>query len=518
MKKITKIEGNNDTTMYSRKLKVAAYCRVSTGSDEQLISLETQKAHYESYIKSNTEWRYVGLYYDEGISGTKKEKRPELLRMISDCESGQIDYIITKSISRFARNTTDCLELVRKLLDLGVAIYFEKENINTITMESELMLSILSSLAENESISISENNKWSIQKRFQNGTYIVAYPPYGYENRDGEMVIHEEQAKVVRFIFEQILAGNSTHKVAKILEEQGIPTKKGGKWTSTTIRGIVGNEKYIGDILFQKTYTDSRFCRHTNRGDVDQYYMENHHDPIVSHEVYEKAAQLINQRAKEKGVIKGSDKYTKRYPFTKKIICGECGTTFKRRIHSSGENYIAWCCKLHIEDKEKCSMQFIREDDLEKAFITMINKLVFSHKLILKPLLDSLRKSTKVDSISRINELKKLMEQNLERRQTLVTLMAKGYLESAVFNKESNELASEFDELQKQKDVLSYEKNGELSQVEEVTKLYKILRKAEMYTSFNADVFESSVEHIAVHTRSEVSFVLKCGLNLTERM
>lgn len=215
--------------------------------------------------------------------------------MISDYESGQIDYIITKSISRFARNITDCLDLVRKLLDLGVAIYFEKENINTSAMESELMLSILSSLAENESISISGNNKWSIQKRFQNGTYIVAYPPYGYENIDGEMVIHEEQAKVVRFIFNQILSGNSTHKVAKILEEKGISTKKGGKWSSTTIHGILENEKYKGDILFQKTYTDSIFCRHTNRGDVDQYYMENHHDPIMSREVYEKATQLINQ-------------------------------------------------------------------------------------------------------------------------------------------------------------------------------------------------------------------------------
>ncbi len=518
MKKITKIAGNNETRMYSHKLKVAAYCRVSTGSDEQLISLETQKAHYESYIKSNNEWEYVGLYYDEGISGTKKEKRPELLRMISDCEAGQIDYIITKSISRFARNTTDCLELVRKLLDLGVAIYFEKENINTSAMESELMLSILSSLAENESISISENNKWSIQKRFQNGTYIVAYPPYGYENIDGEMVIHEEQAKVVRFIFEQILSGNSTHKVAKILEEKGIPTKKGGKWSSTTIRGILENEKYIGDILFQKTYTDSRFCRHTNRGDVDQYYMKNHHDPIVSCEVYEKAVQLINQRAKEKGVIKGSDKYTKRYPFTKKIICRECGTSFKRRIHSSGEKYIAWCCKLHIEDKEKCSMQFIREADLERAFVTMINKLIFAHKLILKPLIENLRGINKADSILLINELEEKMEQNIKRRQTLVTLLTKGYLEPALFNGENNELLNEFDELQRQKDSLSFEINGELTKTEEIGKLYKFTQKTEMLTSFDADIFKQYVDQIIVHRRTEVSFKLKCGLSLMERM
>ena len=518
MKKITKIDGSCNVLGSSRKLKVAAYCRVSTGSDEQLISLETQKAHYESIIKNNDGWEYVGLYYDEGVSGTKKEKRPELLRMISDCEDGKINYIITKSISRFARNTTDCLELVRKLLNLGIAIYFEKENINTEDMESELMLSILSSLAESESVSISENNKWSIQKRFQNGTYIVAYPPYGYANVDGQMVIHEEQAKVVRFIFEQILSGNSTHKVAKILEEKGIPTKKGGKWSSTTVRAIIGNEKYIGDILFQKTYTDSRFCRHINQGDVDQYYMENHHEPIISREVYEKAAQLINQRAKEKGVEKGSNKYSKSYPFTKKIICGECGTVFKRRIHGNGEKYIAWCCTLHIEDKDKCSMQFIREVDLERAFVTMINKLIFAHRIILKPLLDSLRGVNKADNISRINEIEEMMEQNLNRRQALVTLMTKGYLEPALFNGENNELLNEFEELQKEKDCLSFEINGELTKVEEVAKLYKFIQKAEMLTSFDAGIFEEYVGSITIHTRSEVLFKLKCGLMLMERM
>ena len=188
MKKITKI-GVNETLIQKKKLKVAAYCRVSTASDEQLISLEAQKAHYENYIRSNDEWEYVGLYYDEGITGTKKDVRAGLLSMIADCEDGKIEFIITKSISRFARKTTDCLEMVRKLTDLGISIYFEKENINTGSMESELMLSILSSLAESESISISENNKGAIQRRFQNGTFNISYPPYGYDNIDGQMVV-----------------------------------------------------------------------------------------------------------------------------------------------------------------------------------------------------------------------------------------------------------------------------------------------------------------------------------------
>ena len=197
-------------------------------------------------------------------SGTKKENRSELIRMISDCENRKIDLIITKSISRFARNTTDCLEMVRKLVDLGVYIYFEKENINTQSMESELMLSILSGLAESESISISENNKWSIQRRFQNGTFKVAYPPYGYENIDGQMVVNPKQAEIVKHLFAEVLLGKGTQRIADDLNERNVPAKKGGRWTATSIRGILSNEKYTGDVLFQKTYTDSRFNRHTN--------------------------------------------------------------------------------------------------------------------------------------------------------------------------------------------------------------------------------------------------------------
>lgn len=251
MKKITKIEGNQDY-IFKPKTRVVAYCRVSTDSDEQLVSLQAQKAHYETYIKANPEWEYAGLYYDEGISGTKKENRSGLLRMLSDCETRSIDLIITKSISRFARNTTDCLEMVRKLMDLGVHIYFEKENINTGSMESELMLSILSGLAESESISISENTKWAIQRRFQNGTFKISYPPYGYQNIDGRMIVNPKQAEIVKYIFAEVLSGKGTQKIADDLNRKGIPSKRGGRWTATTIRGMLTNEKYTGDVICKR--------------------------------------------------------------------------------------------------------------------------------------------------------------------------------------------------------------------------------------------------------------------------
>lgn len=238
MKKITRIEPTAAQPVMT-KTKVAAYCRVSTEADAQLVSLETQKSHYEELINANPDWVFAGLYYDEGISGTSKEKRPALQRMIADCEAGKIDRVLVKSLSRFARNTTDCLELTRKLLGLGVTIYFEKENLDTGSMESELLLSIMSSLAESESLSISENNKWGIRHRFENGTFKIASPPYGFDSKDGEMVINEEEASWVRWVYEQALSGKSSGAIARELNEKQVPTQRNGNWTGTTIRGCL---------------------------------------------------------------------------------------------------------------------------------------------------------------------------------------------------------------------------------------------------------------------------------------
>ena len=519
MKKITKIEGNMADSFIKPKLRVAAYCRVSTDSDEELVSLEAQKVHYEAYIKANPEWEYAGLYYDEGISGTKKENRSELLRMISDCENSKIDLIITKSISRFARNTADCLEMVRKLIDLDVYIYFEKENINTQSMESELMLSILSGLAESESISISENNKWAIQRRFQNGTFKVSYPPYGYKNIDGQMIVNPKQAEVVKFIFAEALSGKGTQKIADDLNHRNVPTKKGGRWTAGTIRGILCNEKYTGDAILQKTYTDSHFNRHTNYGEKNMYLVENHHEAIISHEDFDAADAVISQRAKEKGIEKRNNKYQNRYSFSGKIICSECGSTFKRRVHSSGaRKYIAWCCSKHIRQITECSMQFIRDDDIKTAFVTMMNKLIFGQKFILRPLLDGLRNQNNTASYRRIEELENKIENNIEQSQMLTGLMTKGYLEPALFNKEKNSLAAESARLLAEKEQLAHSVNGNLAKVEEVSHLLKFAAKSKMLTAYENELFENYVERIIVYSREEIGFELKCGITLRERL
>jgi site-specific DNA recombinase len=264
LRKVKIIEPLANETRNIEKLNVAAYCRVSTDNAKQLDSLDAQIRHYESYIKSNNKWTLAGVYYDEGMTGTSKDKRTGLLNLIKDCKEGKVNLIITKSISRLARNTADCLELVRSFTELGVCLYFEKENINTQSMESELMLSILAGLAENESLSISENTKWSIRRRFQNGTYKVSDPPYGYDARNGKLVINEEEANIVRHIFSETLAGKGSQKIANELNKRNIKSKRNSKWTANTILGMLQNERYIGDALYQKTYMDSNYKRHTN--------------------------------------------------------------------------------------------------------------------------------------------------------------------------------------------------------------------------------------------------------------
>jgi len=516
VRKVTKITA--DFLAVKPRLRVAAYCRVSTDSDEQLVSLQAQKVHYETYIKAKPEWEFAGIYYDEGVTGTKKDKRIELIKLMKDCENGRIDFIITKSISRFARNTMDCLELIRKLKDLGVFIYFEKENINTQSMDSELMLTILSSLAENESVSISQNNKWSIQKRFKNGTFKMSCPPYGYDNKDGCMVVNEEQEAIVKHIFSKVLEGMGTSKIAKDLNADGIPPIKGAKWIESTVNNILINEKYIGDALFQKTYTDEHFNRHNNHGEKDQYLHRNHHEAIISRDLFQTVSELLSLRREEKNIEKGSVKYQKRYSLSGKIKCFKCGNSFKRRIHYSGSSkeYAAWCCSKHIEDISKCSMRFIREDDIHRAFVTMMNKLIYGHKYILKPLIQSLKETDYSENLLQVQELETKMEENTEQSRVLTNLMTKGYIEQPLFVSHSNELKKEVALLVEQKKALSRSLNGGMTALTEVEQLLKCVSKADFIKNFNDTLFERYVEKIIVYSQEEIGFLMKCNITLKE--
>lgn len=518
MAKITKIEKRQQNNRV-KKMRVAAYARVSTESAEQLLSLEVQKEHYENYIKANPYWEYAGLYFDEGISGTKIEKRESLLKLLDDCEKGKIDRVITKSISRFARNTVDCLEMVRKLTGLGVAIYFEKENIDTEHMSSELMLSILSSIAESESRSISENSKWSLKRRFENGTYVISYPPYGYKNVDGKMVVVPSEAEIVKEIFRMAISGLGSYLIANELNKRGIATKKNSKWHSSTVQAILKNEKYTGDVIFQKTYTDENFNRHQNRGEKVRYMMKNHHEPIISHEDFELVKTVVGQRRKEKNIDGSDNKYQNRYVFSGRIYCGECGSKFKRcsRYAQSGD-YVAWTCAGHIEDKESCRMKSIREEHIHVAFVQMLNKLGAGKDIMLKPFVDSLRGENNKNRLRKIIELDERMEKLREQEQVLAKILNSGYVELDVFYAENNNILGELAELEKEKSSLSAIVSGDLTHLSEAQKLLKFVNKNDGIEKFADENFLEFVDTITVCDRQSFTFHLKCGLKLTEEV
>lgn len=513
MRRITKIEATAASA--DKKLRVAAYARVSTGSDDQLISLEAQKSHYESFIKSHPDWEFEGLYFDEGISGTKMAKRDGLLSMLADCERGKIDYIIVKSISRFSRNTVESIETVRKLYGMGIYIFFEKENIDTGKMEGELLLSILSSLAESESRSISENSTWSIQKRFRNGTYKLAYPPYGYDNVEGEMVVIPEQGEIVKRMYSQVLAGVSPTQIAKELNEQGVPTKRNGKWTAHTIIGIIRNEKYVGDVIFQKTYTDDTFTRHVNRGERDQFYAKDHHEALVSREDYAIANEVLDRNGLEKGITADDPKYQNRYVFTKKIICSECGGTWKRKKF---DGYFGFNCGTHLKNKDECSMKSIREDKVKAAFTTMMNKLTFGRDKVLRPYSAGLEDIGKAEYLEELNALEDGMEENLQKRQQIKTLFSKGFIDPAVFAQENDSLVKAYEEMNTERNAIIRQISGGDEKKESLKELLHYTAKGQMLSEFDEELFLQFVDHIIVYSRTEIGFAMKCGPVFRERI
>ena len=518
MKKITKIEPVQRKNI--DRLRVAVYARVSTSSEEQLLSLENQKRHYESRIKANPNWELIQVYFDEGVTGTKLDKRDGLKQLIGDCEAGKIDFIMSKSISRFARNAIDCLNLVRKLTDLNVHIEFEKENINTETMDSEMMLSILSGLAENESKSNSENIQWAIEKRYRDGTFKIGYPPYGYDWVNGEMVINEEQAKVVKSIYADVLVGISTESIAKDLNAKNVPTKKGKNWHSTTIRGIIKNEKYLGKVLFGKTFTDDNFNRKVNRGEKNQYLMESHHDAIIDEATFDKAQQMIRHHAKSKNIQADHDKYKNRYAFSGIIKCGECGGAFKRRIQtkSKDEKYVAWSCSNHLKDITTCSMKFIRDEQIKQAFVTMMNKLIFARKQVLEPLVSSVRSEVyQYDGLNQ-KEIDKRIDAINQQLFNLTKFLSNGYIEQATYFSEKNTLAHELQQLEREKLTEVNSQAGELNVIKSLEELIAFTSKTTEVEIYDESLFAKFVKEINIATRQEVVFVLYCGLKLKERM
>ena len=368
-----------------RKIRMAAYCRVSTNQDEQLSSYENQVRYYQDYIRQNPLYELVDIYADEGISGTNTKKRTEFNRLIGDCRKGKIDRIIVKSISRFSRNTLDCLKYVRELKELGIGVTFEKENIDSLDAKGEVLLTILSSLAQDESRSISENATWGIRKKFQRGEIRVNTTKFvGYDKgENGNLIINEEQAKIVRRIFQDFLQGETPESIARSLKEEGVPGWNGkANWYPTTIQRMLQNEKYMGDALLQKTYTVDFLTkkRSENQGQVNQYYIEGNHEAIINKEDWDLVQLEVERRNQYR-----QDNHINFYiiqceqnPFICKVFCKECGGLFGRKnwTTSRGKRPV-WQCnnRYKVKGIQGCTNRHIDEETLQLAFLRAIEIL-----------------------------------------------------------------------------------------------------------------------------------------------
>ncbi|WP_394870297.1 recombinase family protein [Clostridium butyricum] len=343
------------------KKRVAAYARVSSGKDAMLHSLSAQVSHYSNLIQNNNEWDYGGVYADEAVTGTK-DNRIEFQKLLKDCRDGKVDMIITKSISRLARNTVTMLEVVRELKNINVDVYFEKENIHSMSGDGELMLTILASFAQEESRSVSENCKWRIRKGFQQGELINLRFMYGYKIKKGVIEINENEAAVVRMIFNDYINGMGCRLIAKKLIDMNIKKMRGGMWTSVRVLEILKNEKYTGNALLQKKYVKDHLTKKLviNKGNLNKYYVEGTHSAIIDINTFNKAQEIIKtNRIKFQGSQEGG-----RYPFTSKIECGVCGKNYR---HKGRNGKSTWVCSKHLEHgKDYCDSKPISDFELRK--------------------------------------------------------------------------------------------------------------------------------------------------------
>ena len=369
-----------------KRKRVCAYARVSTASEAQGESLENQATYYRNLIDASPEYEYVGVFADYGTTGTKDE-RPEFQKMLALARAGEIDLILTKSISRFARNTTLVLEVVRELKELGVEVVFEKDNISTFTGDGELMITVLSSFAQEESKSASENLKWRYRRKFEQGELAVNATRFlGYDkNKHGELVINPIQARVVKRIFADYISGKGSFVIAKELNAEGVSTVAGGTWHSSTVLNILKNEKYKGDAKLQKTYSKDHLSKKkcVNHGEVESFYIENNHPPIVSKEIWDEAQRQIALRAKAKGNVEETkNKYQNRYPMTGMLLCSKCGASLRRRIWNSKYSCkkVVWQCSTYIKNgKNACQGTSIDDAVIGRMNIqgeTMVEEVV----------------------------------------------------------------------------------------------------------------------------------------------
>lgn len=517
-----------------KALRVAAYCRVSTLQEQQESSYEAQMAYYTEKIKSNPNWKLAGIFADDGKSATSTSKRSEFQAMIDACMAGKIDMVITKSISRFARNTVDSLMNIRKLKEKNIAVFFEKEGINTLESSGELLLTILSSQAQEESRNISENCHWGIIRKFESGKVIVNHNKFlGYtKDKEGNLVIVPEEAELVRRIFRLFLEGNSSYRIKRILESDGVKTVTGRSvWSATVIDKMLVNEKYMGDALLQKTYTVDFLTKKKviNRGIVPQYYIEDNHEPIIPKELFyrvqeEKARRsaIYHPAAKKKAEpVKG--KYSSKYALSDIMVCAECGQPYRRQVWSKyGQKWAVWRCDNRLKHgSKKCRHSpTIQEKTLHQAIMEAINSVVEDQGDFVRSFRENVIQI--IGSYSSKNEpteYDKRIEQLQQKMMILIEDSAKSECADEIFDKEYHILADEIKDLKKKKSKAIQERQLAESYEQRLQDMESYMKKTSyLKREFDDELVRRLLQTIKVINECKIEIQFKSGIVMTQRI
>lgn len=493
------------------KLKVAAYCRVSTDTDEQAGSYETQVAHYTDFINKNRDWELAGIYADDGISGTNTKKREGFNEMINDCCAGKIDLVITKSISRFARNTLDCLKYVRMLKDKNIPIIFEKENINTMEASGELLLTIMASLAQQESQSLSQNVKLGLQFRYQNGQIQINHNYFlGYtKDSNGKLIIDEEQAKVVKRIFKEFLEGRSAREIGDDLERDGVKTGSGGsKWQGSTIMGILKNEKYIGDALLQKTVTVDFIekTRIKNDGSYPQYYVTDDHEAIIPRDIFIQVQEEIARRA-NMSVINNTVKrmYSYKHELSNVCTCTKCGDLYRRVYwNCHGHKHYVYRCYTRIKEGPKaCTSSSIYEDELQQAVVDAINQVLKCSSSMKTILLENVKIAIADDNSGDLYAINELLQ--IKQKELMKLARAK---------KDYTSIAEDVDKLKERKHELMVTKSNTEEYKRRIAELEQFISTAdEKVIEYNDNYVKKYIKEIKIY-KDKLEIFFKAGIKI----
>lgn len=505
------------------KLRVAAYARVSTDHEEQESSYEAQVEHFTKYIEGHEDWEMAGIFADPGISG-KNIKRPEFQRMMTECENGRIDKIITKSVSRFARNTLDCVQSVRKLKEKGIGVYFEKENLDTMQESSEFVLTIMASLAEEESRSISNNIRWSIKKKFENGQVMMCTASFlGYTmDENGILQIVPEQAVIVKRIYGEFLDGYSLSEIANGLMRDGVLSPMGKTtWHPTTIKSILQNEKYKGDCHLQKTYLPDFLSprRIRNEGQADSYYVEDSHAGIISKEMFEMVQQEFKNRNELRSSHQtGRGKYSGKYAFSGMITCGECGETYRRhQQYNKYKTYYIWVCKRHENTgKQNCSAKPLKEDSIKKAFVRALNGLLKERDKIHDRLTNTIVGEITDDCGRDTKEIDESIQKAQDQIVQALRQYQLGQIGSEEYERTTKELKMEIDALNlKKAEIFDEQSKVQLAEYR-IDAVKRLMQDGTMLEEFDKTVFKSLVKKMKVINERELEIEFECGIKVRE--